>query len=449
MAFLPPISTKPGTSSACVTPIINPRALTCPIPVHRSQRNHPVQFPISMVPPLKMSTGVAFTTLSAGVGTSTLPSTDEAVFAAVTQASESLSSKEPTVAIVLTTVDRQMLDVQAAVKKHLRNIPIHGATSCAATLTNDGPQKNAISVMLLHAPEQLSIASTAISDTISPTDAARTAANQLNETLNGDVANVILFASPGVEESVLTTISDILPSAEIFGGSAADNTVEGNWSVFNEQSSFSTGVSLLGLTANVKFAAQLVPPYRPGSISAEVTAASGRCIKSLDGKPAAQMLNQWIGPSVNEKAMNGGSIIVESATVPLGVERGNGEYISVHAAEITDEKAVGFFAEVATGEKLVKMENLGEGDAATAAAIGLEMAYTQAMEKGDIQAPKAGILIYCGGLSIAVGDNLAKSLEGMKDKAPLLGMTAFGEQGSFTNKNNVHSNLAVGIALFG
>lgn len=367
---------------------------------------------------------------------------------AVKEASESLSGNSPTVAIVLTTVDRPVSNVQTALANHLEGVPVHAATSCSAVLTNNGPQPNALSVLLLHAPGNAAVASAEFSDSVSPADATRAAANELSESLNNDVAHILLFASPGSEEAVLSTLCEVLPSAKVFGGSAADNTVEGKWSIYNTESSFTSGVSMLGISSSVKFGAELVPPYTPGEISAEITSSSGRTINTLDGKPAAEVIRQWIGPSVEGKVEKGGSIIVESATTPLGVERVNGAHVGIHAAEITSDGSVGLFAEVSEGERLVKMDKMGDKDSAAAASIGLEKAYNQAMQKGNIQDPKAGILIYCGGLSIAVGNDLAKSLECMKDKAPLLGMTAFGEQGRFEDKN-VHSNLAVGIALFG
>lgn len=393
------------------------------------------------------TTSGAAVSVSVGVGTSTLEVTDEAMAAAVKEASESLSGNHPSAAIVLTTVDRPTSDVQATLAKHLKDVPVHAATSCSAILTNSGPRPNAVSVLLLHAPQNVAVASAEFSDSVSPYEATRAAAKQLSESLNDDVAHILLFASPGSEESVLYTLSEVLPSTKVFGGSAADNTVEGKWSIYNTQSSFPEGVSMLGITSSVKFAAELVPPYHRGEMSAKVTSAHGRTIVTLDDKPAAEVIRKWIGPSIEDQAEKGGGIIVESATTPLGVDRGNG-FVGIHAAEITPDGSVGLFAEVSEGERLVKMDNMGNGDSAFAASLGLEIAYTEAMKKGDIQKPKAGMLIYCGGLSIAVGDDLANSLVVMQDKVPVLGMTAFGEQGSF-GQSNVHSNLAVGIGLFG
>lgn len=456
MAFisqLPVVARRNGFSvctsrpSVLLPDLLNHRYHTSRFPPHRANITSPICMSSSSASTTS-STSTASASVSVGVGTSALEITDEAMAAAVNEASGSLSDNLPSAAIVLTTVDRPVSDIQAALRKHLKDVPVHAATSCSAILTNGGPQPNAVSVLLLHAPQNVAVAAAKFSDSVSPSEATKAAAKQLSSSLNNDVSYILLFASPGSEESVLSTLSEVLPSARVFGGSAADNTVEGKWSIYDSETSFTEGVSMLGISSSVKFAAELVPPYRPSETSSEVTSASGRVIKTLDGKPAAEVICQWIGSSVDAQAETGGAIIVESATTPLGVDRGDGEYVGIHAAEITPDGSVGLFAEVSEGERLVKMNKMGGRNSALAAFLGIEKAYDEAMRKGDIQKPKAGILIYCGGLSIAVGDDLAKSLQGLKGKAPLLGMTAFGEQGYF-EENNVHSNLAVGIGLFG
>lgn len=387
------------------------------------------------------------TSVNAGVGTSTSGSTDEAVAEAVRAASSELSGK-PTVAIVLSTVDRQVEDVQKALQKHLPGVPVHGATTCVAALTNDGPAEKAISILLIQAPGGVSVGARASNGDVAA--AARTAARDVVEKVDGDVAQLLLFATPGSEEAVISALAEEMPGVPVFGGSAADNTVVGNWRIFSADGiPITDGVSLLAVGTNVKFGAALVPPYEATSRAAVITRAEGRCIFELDGKPAATVLREWVGPSIDDQVKQGGNIIVPCASFPIGVEKSDGKYIGIHAAEILEHGAVGLFAEVANGETLTVLKGFeGAKDSASAARIGLERAYEKAIKDGGLTDPKAGILIYCGGLSIAVGDRLGESLQGMKSKAPLLGMTAFGEQGCLDGCN-VHSNLAVGIALFG
>ncbi|CAN8064935.1 unnamed protein product [Agarophyton chilense] len=380
--------------------------------------------------------------LSVSVGSSDLASTAEAVEAALDAAMSTTTS--PTVALVTHTVDRSAAEVHDLIRKRLPDVQIHGATTCAALLSNAGAVPNGVGI-LLHDSDGMATAACTL-ENCDATEAANRVAAQLKGKL-GVVKNVLLSTSPGIEEEVLQTFSTVLPGVAVFGGSAADNTVTGGWSLHHDQGVFSTGLSAVGIKAGVPFGSCLLPPYKKGEQYAIVTKCAGRVIHELDGKSAGEVLREWVGEVIETQSREGGSVLVECASFPLGVERVSGGWIGIHAAQITAEGSVGLFAEVNEGDKLTVMRKMGGADSATAASIGLEHVYKEAMNQGGLTNPKAGILIYCGGLSIAVGDELNKSLEPIKGKAAMLGMTAFGEQGQVAGRN-LHSNLAIGMALF-
>lgn len=385
--------------------------------------------------------------LATGFGISTNPSTPAAVAEAVAAAKQTAPS--PTVALVSATVDRDVPQLHAALRDALPRVALHGATTCASVLTTAGPAPNAVAVLLLSSASGLAVASARAA----PDGAAagRAAAHRLAARMGGpqNVRHVLLHATPGLEEAVLHGISEVLGDTPVFGGSAADNTVEGHWRLLSsDEGVFDAGVSLVGVGDPVRFGACLLPPYEPSARSAKITEADGRAIVTLDGRRAGDVLREWVGDSIEEQAAAGGNVIVECAGFPLGIDKGDGAFVGIHAASIDGGSgAVGLFAEANEGEVLTVMDKIGGKDSATAAAIGLERAYEQAVKNGGLGDPKAGVLIYCGGLSIAVGDALGASLDPLKGKPPMLGMTAFGEQGAIEG-SNVHSNLAVGIALF-
>lgn len=278
----------------------------------------------------------------------------------------------------------------------------------------------------------------------------REAADLLAERMGGKekVEHVILQATPGIEEGVLEGIESVLgEEVDVFGGSAADNEVKGEWKLLSSDGGvLESGVALVGIGKGVGYGACLCVPYVEGALGGVVTKAKGRTVYEIEGKKASEMLGEWVGRSIEKQVKEGGGVIVECANVPLGVQRG-GAWLAVHAAQIGEDGSVGLFAEVREGERLVVMRKMGEGDSIKAARMGLEMAYEEARKKGGLEKPTAGVMVYCGGLSIAVGEGLNESLEGLKGKVPLLGMTVFGEQGNVGEKNS-HSNLAVGVALF-
>lgn len=358
------------------------------------------------------------------------------------------SVPSPKVAMVTSAVSRPVPEVFDALVSLLPGVSLHGATTCGAPLTTNGSAPGGVSILLLGGASLTTGASPA---TDGGFEAGRKAAQILADRKGGAhrVKNVILQATPGIEEDVIKGVAHVLGDTPIFGGSAADDTVEGNWRLMSSDGGIlDSGVILVGLGSDVGFGACLFPPYSPSNKHAKITGASGRSVSTLNGIRAADVLREWVGESIHTQTTEGGNVIVECAGFPLGIQKENGSYVAIHAAEIDkDSGSVGLFAEVSEGETLTVMNKLGGHDSATAAKIGIEKAFEEAVRRGGLTSPKAGLLMYCGGLSIAVGDQLDSTLTPMSDKPPIFGMTVFGEQGTFGG-SNFHSNLAVGVALF-
>lgn len=94
-------------------------------------------------------------------------------------------------------------------------------------------------------------------------------------------------------------------------------------------------------------------------------------------------------------------------------------------------------------------------DSADGPATGYASALAGAWKTATAAAPKpkAALLVYCGGMAIAVGDKLDEGLKGPLMAAtagvPVLGMTCFGEQGVCGEAGNVQRNLSMGVITFG
>ena len=135
---------------------------------------------------------------------------------------------------------------------------------------------------------------------------------------------------------------------------------------------------------------------------------------------------------------------------------GEPEYVTAHLAAFGgEEKYVDFFTPVPKGSTLTVMDS-ADGPA-TGYASALGSAYDTAKSGGTLDGaePTAGMLIFCGGMAIAVGDNLNSGLtsDDFSSKVgdmPMMGMTCFGEQTCLPkSKTNVQRNLSVGCVLFG
>merc|ERR1711871_611998 len=114
-----------------------------------------------------------------------------------------------------------------------------------------------------------------------------------------------------------------------------------------------------------------------------------------------------------------------------GIKQSNGSYVSSHLAILNTDKSVELFTPVKNGDTLTVMDS-ADGPS-TGYAKCLSDSFDVAKKNGKISKPKAALLFYCGGMSIAVGDNLGKGLSGPKFQSklvnvPMMGCTVFGEQ---------------------
>lgn len=225
---------------------------------------------------------------------------------AAKEASVSLSGNSTMVAIALSIVHRHASILQTALASHLKSMPDYVAASFPTVLIDDGLQPTFLSFLHLRAPRNAAVGWAEFSDSVSLADGTGVVANILLQSLKNCAAHKLLLALPESQESFLSTLCETLPSVENFEGFAADNTIEGKWSIYTSASSFTRGISMLGITSSVTFGAELVPPYTLGEIPAKITSFSGRTINAADDNPAAEAIRKWIGSSVEENVENVG-----------------------------------------------------------------------------------------------------------------------------------------------
>ena len=135
--------------------------------------------------------------------------------------------------------------------------------------------------------------------------------------------------------------------------------------------------------------------------------ARGRQIISIDGEPAAAVYNRWIGGILSEKLAEGGNILTDTTMYPLGIDAGKIEdvthYVLIHPDQILEDGALSTFAEIEEGTQLYCMrgdktrlvERAGKVAAAAAAAL-----------PGGITNLAGGLIVYCAGCMLAVGDQM-------------------------------------------
>ncbi|MEO1704378.1 MAG: FIST N-terminal domain-containing protein, partial [Pseudomonadota bacterium] len=200
----------------------------------------------------------------------------------------------------------------------------HGSTSCLGAMTHEGATRG-VAIFCIADPD--GAYGTGLSDfaegprhaAASATQQALMAADRLGERPE----LVWVAATPGAEEDVVEGIQDVVGAdIPVIGGSAADNSVEGNWFVFDGTDTLGEGVivSVLFPSRPLSFAYQ--NGYSPTAHKGTVTQADGRTIREIDGKPAMDVYADWTENAVTTVPRGAGAkaILGDSTLWPLGRE---------------------------------------------------------------------------------------------------------------------------------
>lgn len=376
----------------------------------------------------------------------------------------------PDLIFVFFGCDHDSVCVQSILATRFPGVPLIGGTSCSGVMTERRLwDSKTVAVLAICDPDgDYGVAMARSGD-----DAGACAESVLHRALQnagcaGELPELIwVFQAPGREEEVIAGLRKVVGDAcPIIGGSAADNTVEGNWMQVGPDGAFSDGivVGVLFTSGGIGFSFQGgYEPAGPSGVvtrigvardgtSGIVTRSNGREILEIDGAPAAETYNDWIGGLIESKIDGGGNILADTTMWPLAVDAGEIEgiphYLLIHPDSVLDTGALTTFATIEEGTRVYSMrgnrDRLVEraGRVAADAARGLP---------GGAGSLAGGLVVYCAGCMLAVGDDMPRVAEIVADSfgnRPHLGCFTFGEQGALVDRN-VHGNLMISAIAFG
>lgn len=345
-----------------------------------------------------------------------------------------------------------------------------GGTSCNGVMNQDGlAGPGSIGLLILEDPDgNYGTAAVPMQGNVADC-AERTLHSALeNADCAGELPELIwIYQAPGHEEAVIEGLRRVVGDrCPIIGGSSADNDVSGKWRQMGPNGVLRNGlvVGVLFSSGGIGFAFQggyepsgesgIVTEisYDPVGESGVVTQSFGRQIVSIDGSPAAEVYNRWIGGVLDDKLIDGGNILADTTMYPVGVDvgkiQGITNYLLIHPDKILADGVLSTFASIEEGARLYSMR--GErnrlinraGKVASAAA---------AMLPGGTDSLAGGLVVYCGGCMLAVGEGMFGVATAVTDSLrgkPFLGCFTFGEQGAILGKN-AHGNLMISAIAFG
>jgi len=256
---------------------------------------------------------------------------------------------------------------------------------------------------------------------------------------------------PGEEERILEGFASVVgENVPIFGGSMADNTVQGNWNTVTSDAIGPQTVAVVAMYPSTPLGLSYSSGYKPTDKEFSVSKAHGRQLVELDGVPASYAYNHATNNLI-EKQLNGGQILGLTSSAPLGrpveLEDGAINYLLCHPDSVDENGALNVFSEVKENDSLVLME----GSIASLTSRAQRVINNAIMLLPENRKPAGVLMIYCAGCRLMVGDEIKQMLSSLQKEfasLPICGPFTFGEQGRFLDGKNRHGNLMISAIVF-
>lgn len=384
--------------------------------------------------------------LNSKVGYSNNKDAYEAGKETATKATEGISAK---IGLLFNSVGYDQKKLMEGIKSVAKDVDVIGCTSSAGIITPDGYMidEDGTAGMLTLGGDDLTVACYGMAKGKSARETGREVAKKALEKAGLDYAPDYFFmsASPAEEEEYIKGIQDVIGRVPCFGGSAADNTVEGKWSIFYNDTIFNDGVvAAFFYTAN-DIATVYTGAYNETKDMGIITKLNGtRVLAEIDGEPALDKYKNWRG--LDDEAVTGGNLLVTTITSPLGVKDRLGNLTAIrHPMNGNDDKSMNIGANLAVGTTVIRME---------ATVDELINSTGKTLKELKKKCPNAAgyLLIHCGGRRLGIGDRMNEVYEQLKKEAgdvPFLVAFTFGEYGyTDDDQTNTTGGLMLSFTAF-
>lgn len=354
------------------------------------------------------------------------------------------------IAFLYTSVDSNVEQVLEGAKSELGTAPIIGCTSSAGIIVPDGfisSENGFAGILALGDPEmEVGVASSPRGK--DPRETGRKVAIEaMKNAKKSDVPSYCyMVASPAEEEFYIKGIEDVVGRIPIFGGSAADNTVEGKWSIYTNNEIFPDGVAVAFFYTDKEMKNEYTGEYHETTNSGVITKIKGnRTLVEIDGEPAIKKYAKWTGNKL--EALEGNNLLVTTITAPLGVKDRLGDLVAIrHPMFGNKDGSMNIGANLAVNTAVIQME------ASVDELINSTGKTMKVLNKEMDTEIGAYLLVHCGGRRLGIGDRIDEVVKQLKKEAkgvPFITIFTFGEYGVKDHGSNTTGGLMLSFTAFG
>ena len=213
---------------------------------------------------------------------------------------------ETKIALIFNTVKYDTKKLLEGAKEVLGTAPIIGCTSSGGVITQDGyiTSEDGAAAAMCIGDSETAVGTAVVERKKQAKDAAIDAVKKaMNKVGTKECpASVLMLATPGYEEEYIEGIEEVLGKVPIFGGTAADDDLSGNWKVYNEEKVVTDGVAVALFYTNKKLLNIFDGRYHETGHSGVITKVTGnRELDEINGIKALKQYAEWA--SLNKKML--------------------------------------------------------------------------------------------------------------------------------------------------
>jgi len=362
----------------------------------------------------------------------------------------------PKLAFLYTSVKNDIKSVIKGVKSVI-NVPTIGCTSSGGIIVEDGiiTSDNGFAGMMLLDDKKMTVGIACHEAGKDPRAIGRKVAIEAVENAKTTRAPAYFYmvASPKEEEEYLMGIQDVIGRVPMFGGSAADDDVTGNWKIICDEKVISDGVAVAFFYTDNEIVTTFTSGYKEtNNIGLITEVKDSRTLVSIDGISALRKYSNWT--KVSPSNLKGKKLLEASTTKPLGVKDPLGNLIVIRhpmfgndmGTKTTTDDTITLGNKVVKGTAIIQLE-------ATVDELINSIGETIKETRNELYTDAAAyILINCGGLKLAIGNRLEEVyLKAVKEtkNVPFIMPFTFGQYGYDEHSSNICGGLMLSFTVFG
>ena len=257
-----------------------------------------------------------------------------------------------------------------------------------------------------------------------------------------------MCCSPAEEEFYLKGIEDVIGRVPMFGGSAADDTVEGKWHIICDDKVFTDGCAICFFYTDSYMKNLYDGAYKETKKAGVITKINGvRTLAEIDNVPAVEKYAEWTGKKIED--LMGNKLLTETIFNPLGVKDPIGSITAIrHPMFANEDLSMNIGANLSENTAVVLMEGTVES------LIEANPKTIQKLNSLMEEEAQSYLLVHCGGRRLGIAlkgeeDKIYPAVKAVMGNKEFLMVFTFGEYGSSDHSANTVGGLSLSYTGFG